>query len=743
MIESDSMFKISKLKVENFKCIDSADFNFNRRNLIVFDGPNGYGKTTAFDAIEILFTEVPRRIKFNEKINKGHSYLYSPIHKVASRPISIELTLDNGKEKIGIKRVFAPATQQKSRDNNIRKIFNSSKFYIDNEEKKLSDLEDILQYANLSQLFNVLSYVEQDENTFFLKKSPKEKYRGLISLLGVDEELLKKDKVDSFYRKLNSLVIRLDKEKKKNEGENQSQVSDKQEEVIYSRLIKEKLFMWDRENVEISNLDDRNSFLNEIDRIRNLLENKKRLSDILFLRTIPHFRDDNEFLAKLIDSYWSFQNIELLEKENSDREMLEKRLSANLEVLKSIEDLNYSDLADENIIKVLQEFNGDIEFYKTSILLITSLKENLTIKSQVLETLKEKREDLFDYCKVNLEYINLNDSECPTCGYDWQTLEKLLQRVSQTKDRIFEEYNQSNKSLEEAKKQFKSNFLDKIKSYLLEINKKLTATKINLVSRERYRLVKEREAIFKNKMEIFLNLFDKITKNKIIGLIDKKEAYDTEKTIEFIKSIIIESTPVLDDVNVSQLSEDFDYYFDSDLEKFKIISKVKIDNKKRYISYQYYISINERLKEISRKILELTKLKLDVEKIKDSFDSEIKIYTKKIVDNISIPFYIYTGKILQEHSLGTGLIFDLETDTKESQVRIRPIKKDHEAFYTLSSGQLSVTAIALMLVLNKVFDTSKFGTLLIDDPLQTLDELNIHSLVELLKHNFSDQQILL
>ena len=48
-----------------------------------------------------------------------------------------------------------------------------------------------------------------------------------------------------------------------------------------------------------------------------------------------------------------------------------------------------------------------------------------------------------------------------------------------------------------------------------------------------------------------------------------------------------------------------------------------------------------------------------------------------------------------------------------------------------------------MLVLNKVYNTSKFGTLLIDDPLQTLDEINIHSLIEVLKHNFSNQQIIL
>ena len=79
----------------------------------------------------------------------------------------------------------------------------------------------------------------------------------------------------------------------------------------------------------------------------------------------------------------------------------------------------------------------------------------------------------------------------------------------------------------------------------------------------------------------------------------------------------------------------------------------------------------------------------------------------------------------------------------DSQIYIRPTHRDQEVTYTLSSGQLSATVISLMLVLNKVFNHSKFGTLLIDDPLQTLDEINSHSLVELLKYNFSEQQIII
>ena len=78
-----------------------------------------------------------------------------------------------------------------------------------------------------------------------------------------------------------------------------------------------------------------------------------------------------------------------------------------------------------------------------------------------------------------------------------------------------------------------------------------------------------------------------------------------------------------------------------------------------------------------------------------------------------------------------------------SQIYIKPTNRDQEVTYTLSSGQLSATVISFMLVLNKVFNQSKFGTLLIDDPLQSLDEINSHSRVEVLKYNFSEQQIII
>ena len=55
-------FIIKRIYVENYKLFDSKEINFTGNLLSVFDGPNGYGKTSTFDAIEFLITGTISRI---------------------------------------------------------------------------------------------------------------------------------------------------------------------------------------------------------------------------------------------------------------------------------------------------------------------------------------------------------------------------------------------------------------------------------------------------------------------------------------------------------------------------------------------------------------------------------------------------------------------------------------------------------------------------------------------------------
>ena len=51
--------------------------------------------------------------------------------------------------------------------------------------------------------------------------------------------------------------------------------------------------------------------------------------------------------------------------------------------------------------------------------------------------------------------------------------------------------------------------------------------------------------------------------------------------------------------------------------------------------------------------------------------------------------------------------------------------------------------MALTLSLNKVYNHNGIKTLLIDDPVQTMDEMNMVSFIELLKNDFKNYQVIL
>lgn len=68
------MITINRLYIENYKLFSRKEIDFSGALLSVFDGPNGYGKTSIFDAIELLITGKISRIKECESIDGKTGY---------------------------------------------------------------------------------------------------------------------------------------------------------------------------------------------------------------------------------------------------------------------------------------------------------------------------------------------------------------------------------------------------------------------------------------------------------------------------------------------------------------------------------------------------------------------------------------------------------------------------------------------------------------------------------------------
>ena len=58
---------ISRIFLDNYKLFENFTLEFNK-GLNIFDGPNGYGKTSLFDAIEFLITgDILFKLVFEEE----------------------------------------------------------------------------------------------------------------------------------------------------------------------------------------------------------------------------------------------------------------------------------------------------------------------------------------------------------------------------------------------------------------------------------------------------------------------------------------------------------------------------------------------------------------------------------------------------------------------------------------------------------------------------------------------------
>jgi exonuclease SbcC len=228
---------------------------------------------------------------------------------------------------------------------------------------------------------------------------------------------------------------------------------------------------------------------------------------------------------------------------------------------------------------------------------------------------------------------------------------------------------------------------------------------------------------------------------------------DKEERIQIIRDLIINCKKYIP-IGYIDLKEKYNYdnisrrYFDDESCLKEIIENQELlESKANFLKYEFEMFKLQQQRNIRDKVVELIKL----EKLKNNIDTigtiyrdEIKKFKKKLIKNIEIPLFIYTGKIIQNYQRGIGVF--IKTNNDYEKIKFVPDNNtEHDIINTFSSGQLSGFVIAFMLVMNKIYNNvnRNFNTILIDDPVQTMDDINIASFVEILRNEFKDYQIIL
>ncbi len=204
--------KINKIRIRNFKVFKDFSIDFDSSDTIVFDGPNGFGKTTIYDAVELVFTGRIRRYNALKSgiLDNRQAFSENPFYyenATEGENISIQIQFKANDEVYILERIAQFDQINGTLDFGIYKLYTKTDFdagestLIENEKVYLSEIFG----ANYQSNFQFLNYVEQEECLFLLKSSDKNRKNHIAHLFDLKEFELKIKRIETLKRRIDLL----------------------------------------------------------------------------------------------------------------------------------------------------------------------------------------------------------------------------------------------------------------------------------------------------------------------------------------------------------------------------------------------------------------------------------------------------------------------------------------------------------------------------------------------------------
>lgn len=828
---------IKKIYIKNFKGIrDKKIIQFNE-NVTLLTGPNGFGKTTIFDIIELCLTGQMNRTYQKSSITKDSKDYKKPFYQNTKNEdvvikvwlvknellepedfiITKFLSKNNTGSLNGGRKNKPTAFELLETYKEETENFDNDEF-IPSSDNKITQ-EDIDEFFGfeyeefkLDKIYNLFNYLQQEETTFFLKKSEGDRNESLGFLFKTNKFEQNLTNLSTKIKNLNSISVELNK---KIDKINYSQPI---ESVDYSRLFIENDFQFDSEDI-FENIDVeqssyiKNEYIEELNELLGFIkifspdEYKKRIK----VESMQDIINNNKLLAYFISQELleknNYEDIkkrkELFEDENMISAYILQKFSTNKNELEKNNDMyikfeNFLKLVDlddkinslKNIIDLIapEEKEGFLEVLKN--------RENLKSTSQEIDLTISEIIRFRNNIQVNLSKHNLDNGECPYCGEPWESTERLLEKFNEREKSLKALSSNQVELIQKTSDDINNNYItpitDKIKKYI-EDNDKIDNKLLDLILKNNIKFnfeylesllddSKKYKLNNLDKYDDYLKIYEKLkayleskmnVEENVIDLLSEVYNMDFENELEQIKKIFLEEEmqkyiinidyPKIDYVYLKKQANDFkvnlqnqkdliqynvekakdtnnlyEKYFNGNENEFCSFNENNVNNveeKIKYIEYKYAEKNNTVLNKLLERQQKLGDILESCVKIKSTYDETLKSYKKNMADKIKIPFYIYTAKMLQNYQQGMGVF--LSTRENASIRFLTDSSTDHDAMHHLSSGQLAVIALAFTLAINKTYNISdNLKMLVIDDPVQEMDALNIHSFIELIRHEF-------
>ena len=732
------MFRIIDLTLHNFKGFKDTVISFEKPRTIL-GGPNGYGKTSIFDALELLFTGTIQRMQVYRPGHDDRTNLrdeYKPlVYDTSIDEIIIEANVQL--DEHNIVRLKRSAEQGRMKNPVDFNAFTSLQFY-NQGTSTFEDVETNEFYSNvftsLKNQYTFLNYLTQEEANQFLKCREIERKQQINSLFqtqGFDEPLNRltgiRNVVKEMAQAINGEITRLKQDIERLQSTPASSATD-DTEVEYLRLF-DREFDWDKENPQLS-YESFNNLLSTdgmLDQLRYYCQNASAYHWFELNERMSQIQNADNLNKLAFWLKWSDKEGHLVQFDNYTRNFRKKWEELNLSSIHSFS-LEIPSLLPETVVsqKVLGHLNEQIatirEAAKSTGSLQRAFADLVGSRNMTEKTLSEVQKT------VHL-------TQCPLCGTQHENETELVKSVQSFGKEFNESLNQITKgvatSVDQLKAMIGESVIKPIDTYYQELG--LTSE-----------VLTSYQSVDKETLQAQLSF---LISNHIIS----DEVSDSVNDIEYIAY----SIEAWRKANPMNLPAEFDVQrlrrVHSSYGRYLIPEQINvesIENKRQYLTKRWNTSTSQLLAE---KTGNMGKLQAQYDKlnkrqrlIKQTID-KIKIqknaYLSKMVSQIETLFYIYTGRVMQDNYYGRGCF--LKYNQNNSNVLFTSGSPDNEvdALYKMSSGQLVSISVAFMLTVNKLYANHPF--IAIDDPVQTIDDLNLWGLMETLRHDFRDNTVLL
>lgn len=730
-------WQISKIEVSSFKAFKHILLDLGGASLLTLDGPNGYGKTSIFDAIELLLTGQINRIQnlFNTLLTRNKRDYADNLFwnsRSGDNDLYIKIEFINDGRKLVLAR-HCPAAIFKKPANNRADKYGNFRLYelpefesFDFTKNNLRDnnfLDEIFG-KNFRENFSFLNYLEQGQNRLLHTRvdERKEKLGNLFNISDVEAEI---ENCSTIYNKLTRYI---------NNPERTAKAASLKEEISALRdtlqaeagIIGYKKLSttdvqpgWDKEILfSTYSSVDHAAYRESVRKIIALLPLKATIKTRVHNETIDADIDRNEeslrSLAQFGIDLSKLDVLEAIKKRIDELERSASIIKRGATVIKLEEARSLPGWAD-----------GRLEWFELQISSRNSLQVKSSANANVVAELERLKRQLLREHKKSYP----DEQLCPLCGADWEDHKLMADAIEVRTKQISELLGQDGKDLVSLIVAMDAE-LKLIDTFIQDSLKLLTPTfESNLhagLTRIKLRLPAITQLQEKLQSEN-IQFNDSFT--EIDDLVDER--------LEKLKDILRNRKQV--EADALALPEDWRETTNSafkDLQDFYIVTAEDLKNKEQYISIKANEAQSSRiqtcindLKLMEKETLAAQKVQGKIEKLRSTLKKTEQNYTDQTISAIEFIFHIYSGRLIQNYQRGLGLFIESREGT---QLRFLTAEKsEHDAVMSMSSGQVSALSLAFFLALNKVY--ARVPLILIDDPSQSLDEVNVASLTDLLR----------